>query len=101
MGERYWHIVIPFLFGILGYLLAMSTMNTGLRYFSLYGFHSAYTSHQSEAILLIRFLMAQSYAGYVCFLAWASGSISGPASKRAVGLAVINSGSTVGNIFGS
>lgn len=45
--------------------------------------------------------MAQSYAGYVCFLAWASESTSQPASKRAVALGLINSGATIGNIIGS
>ncbi|KAF8076334.1 sugar transporter [Lyophyllum atratum] len=80
--ERYWHIVLPLAVGVLGFLLAISTMNTALRYLSL-------------------FLMAQAYAGYVCFLAWASGTISRPSSKRAVALAVINSGSTIGNIAGS
>lgn len=81
-GERYWHIVCPLLGGVLGFLLAMSTMNIALRYLSL-------------------FLMAQAYAGYVCFLAWASGTISRPSSKRAVALAFINCGSTIGNIAGS
>lgn len=80
--ERCWHIVIPFVIGISGFLLAMSTMSITARYFSL-------------------FLMAQSYTGYVCFLAWASGSISRPSSKRAVALAIINCGSTIGNIAGS
>ncbi|RDB22566.1 hypothetical protein Hypma_010249 [Hypsizygus marmoreus] len=81
-SERYWHITLSLLIGIMGFLLAMSTMNITIRYLSL-------------------FLMAQSYAGYVCFLAWASGTISRPSSKRAVALAVINSGATVGNIIGS
>jgi len=80
-GERCWHITIPSLIGISGFLLAMSTMDIAARYFSL-------------------FLMAQSYTGYVCLLAWASGTISHP-SKRAVALAIINCGSTVGNIAGS
>lgn len=45
--------------------------------------------------------MVQAYSGYVCFLAWATGTISRPSSKRAVALALINCGSTVGNIIGS
>lgn len=81
-GERFWHIVFPLLVGVLGFLLAMSTMNVVSRYLSL-------------------FLMAQAYAGYVCFVAWASGTISMPSSKRAVALAFINCGSTIGNIAGS
>ena len=48
-----------------------------------------------------RFLQAQSYAGFICFLAWASGSMAYPASKRAVGLALLNTVSSLGNVFGS
>jgi len=80
--ERCWHIVGPLVFGILGFTIAMSTMNTAARYVSL-------------------FLMAQSYSGFICFLAWASGSISRPPSKRAVSLALINSVSSLGNVSGS
>lgn len=34
-GERCWHIVIPILIGMIGFLIAMLTMNTALRYLSL------------------------------------------------------------------
>lgn len=34
-GERYWHIVAPLLVGLLGYIIAMSTMNIAARYVSL------------------------------------------------------------------
>ncbi|KAJ7368244.1 MFS general substrate transporter [Mycena albidolilacea] len=81
VGERFWHIVVPLLIGILGFLLAMSTMNTFVRYISL-------------------FLMAQSYAGFIIYLSWASGTIR-PAYKRAVALAFINMVSSLGNIAGS
>ncbi|KAG5646599.1 hypothetical protein DXG03_002903 [Asterophora parasitica] len=67
---------------LLCFLIASTTMDTIVRYVSL-------------------FLMAQAYAGYVCFLAWSSGTLSRPSSKRAVALAFINCGSTVGNIAGS
>jgi len=48
-----------------------------------------------------RFLMAQSYAGFVCFLAWVSNSIPQPPAKRAVAIAFINAFSQLGNIAGS
>ncbi|KNZ79848.1 hypothetical protein J132_08506, partial [Termitomyces sp. J132] len=81
-GERFWHIAIPLLIAGLGFMISILTMNTMFRYLSM-------------------FLMAQGYAGHVCFLAWASGTFSRPSSKRAVALALINCGSTLGNIFGS
>src|SRR5437588_12237125 len=45
--------------------------------------------------------MAQSYAGFVCFLTWTSNTLARPPSKRAVALAFINSFSQLGNIAGS
>lgn len=47
------------------------------------------------------FLMAQSYAGFITFLAWVSNSIPRPPSKRAVALAFINAFSQLGNVAGS
>ncbi|KIL70100.1 hypothetical protein M378DRAFT_156155 [Amanita muscaria Koide BX008] len=79
MQERFWHIVLPLSVGCLGFIIAMSTMNTAMRYISL-------------------FLMAQIYSGFVCFLAWMSGSIPHPPSKRAVALAFINCFSQLGNV---
>ena len=45
--------------------------------------------------------MAQSYAGFIIFLAWVSISIARPPSKRAVALAFINAFSQLGNIAGN
>ena len=50
---------------------------------------------------ICRFLMAQSYAGFVCQYAWISNSFPRPPSKRAVALALINAFSQLGNIGGS
>ncbi|KAG2146784.1 MFS general substrate transporter [Suillus clintonianus] len=81
-GERFGHITIPLLVGIAGFMMAMATMNTAVRYFSL-------------------FLMAQSYTAFVVYWAWVSNSIPRPTSKRAVALAFINAFSSSGNIIGS
>ncbi|RPD66729.1 MFS general substrate transporter [Lentinus tigrinus ALCF2SS1-7] len=80
--ERFWHIATSLSFGIVGFIIAISTMNLAARYISL-------------------FLMAQSYAGFIIFLAWISNSIARPPSKRAVALAFINAFSQLGNIAGS
>ncbi|KAJ3510623.1 hypothetical protein NLJ89_g4574 [Agrocybe chaxingu] len=81
-GERFYHAVISFGVGILGFVIAIATMNTAARYISL-------------------FLMAQSYAGFVVLFAWMSNSFPRPPSKRAVALALINAFSQLGNISGS
>lgn len=38
--ERFWHIAIPLCFGIVGFVIAISTMNLAARYISLCVFHS-------------------------------------------------------------
>ncbi|KAF7355270.1 MFS general substrate transporter [Mycena sanguinolenta] len=82
VGERFFHIISSLGLGILGFIIAISTMNTAARYISL-------------------FLMAQSYAGFVVMYAWISNSFPRPPSKRAVALALINGFSQSGNISGS
>lgn len=45
--------------------------------------------------------MAQMFAGFICYLAWASSTVSNPPAKRAVALALINTISQTGNIVGA
>ncbi|GJE84982.1 MFS general substrate transporter [Phanerochaete sordida] len=82
VGERFWHIACPLALGVVGCIIAMATMNTAARYIAL-------------------FLLAQSYAAFITFLAWISNSIPRPPSKRAVALALINAFSQLGNVAGS
>ncbi|KAG8707758.1 hypothetical protein FRC09_001630, partial [Ceratobasidium sp. 395] len=81
-GERFFHVTVPLFIGIIGFVIAMSTMNIAARYISL-------------------FLMAQAYAGLIVLLSWVSNSIPRPPAKRAVALAFINAFSQLGNIAGS
>jgi len=68
--------------GILGFIIAMSTMNIGARYFSL-------------------FLMAQSFSGLIISYAWMNSSFYWPPSRRAAAIAFINAFSQLGDIAGS
>jgi len=81
-GERFWHMSIPYVIGIVGFIIAISTMNTAARYVSL-------------------FLMAQQYAGFVVLYTWVSNSFPRPPSKRAVAVALVNAFSQLGNVAGS
>ncbi|KAH9977701.1 MFS general substrate transporter [Lactifluus volemus] len=81
-GERFFHIAIPLSIGLIGFVIAISTMRLVARYIAL-------------------FLMAQSYAGFICFLTWTSNTFARPPSKRAVVLAFVNAFSQLGNIGGS
>ncbi|KAI9001386.1 MFS general substrate transporter [Trametes punicea] len=84
-GERFWHISGPFIGGILGFVIAICTMNTAARYVSLNN----------------RFLMANSYSGFVVMYTWVSNSFPRPPSKRAVAVALVNAFSQLGNVAGS
>ncbi|KAI0368084.1 MFS general substrate transporter [Pilatotrama ljubarskyi] len=81
-GERFYHISVPIFGGIVGFIIAICTMNTAARYVSL-------------------FLMAQSYAGFVVLYTWVSNSFPRPPSKRAVAVALVNAFSQLGNVAGS
>ncbi|KAI0268180.1 MFS general substrate transporter [Gloeopeniophorella convolvens] len=82
VGERCFHIVVPLAIGLVGFIIAAATMKLAARYVAL-------------------FLMAQSYAGFICFLAWTSNTFARPPSKRAVALAFVNAFSQLGNVAGS
>jgi MFS family permease len=78
-GDRFWHIICPQLVGIIGYMIAISTMNTTMRYISL-------------------FFMAQSSVAYVVSLTWVTNTFSQSQSKRAAAIALINTIATTGFI---
>lgn len=80
--ERFWHIVGPICFGVIGFVISMSTENVAARYVAL-------------------FLQASSYAGFIVFYSWISSSFPRPPAKRAVAIAMINAFSQLGNIAGS
>ncbi|KAF9075912.1 MFS general substrate transporter [Rhodocollybia butyracea] len=79
-SDRFWHITFSVGVAIIGYIMSVSTMNTAVRYISF-------------------FLMTQVHSSYVCFMAWASISVSTPSSKRATALALINTGGVFANII--
>ncbi|KAG1877330.1 MFS general substrate transporter [Suillus subluteus] len=81
-GDRFWHIVGPLLVGIAGFMIAISTMNTAMRYLSL-------------------FLMAQSQVAYVVFLTWILNTFSQSQSKRAAAIALVNTMASAGFISSS
>ncbi|KAF9452508.1 MFS general substrate transporter [Macrolepiota fuliginosa MF-IS2] len=82
MEERCMHVILPLVIGIVGFMMSMSTMNITIRYISM-------------------FLMAQTNAGFMCFLAWMSSTVSNPPVKRPVAIALINAISQSGNVLGS
>jgi hypothetical protein len=50
-GEKFFHIIGPEIFGIIGFAIAFATQKLAARYVAL-------------------FLMAQSYAGFIVFYSW-------------------------------
>ncbi|KAF8587872.1 MFS general substrate transporter [Ramaria rubella] len=81
-GERFFHIAIPNFLGLVGFVIAISTMSLPARYISL-------------------FLMALSSAGYIVFVTWISNIITRPPAKRAAAIAIVNAFSQSAGIPGS
>jgi MFS family permease len=81
-GDRFWHIAGPLPIGIVGFTIAISTMNTGMRYLSL-------------------FFMAQNAVAFVVFLTWVMDTFSQSQTKCAAAIALINTMSSAGLISSS
>jgi len=81
-GERSFHTIFSLCTGLVGFVVASSTMNVTARYMSL-------------------FLMAQSSTAMTTLFAWISSTFPHQPSKRAVIIAFINAFSQLGNIAGS
>ncbi|PPQ74010.1 hypothetical protein CVT24_012617 [Panaeolus cyanescens] len=81
-GERCYHIIVPTVIAVTGHIVVMATLNRWARYFAF-------------------FLIAQSPAAQICFLAWMSNSFPESSAKRAVAIGIASSISQVGGIAGS
>ncbi|KAF8514246.1 major facilitator superfamily domain-containing protein [Hysterangium stoloniferum] len=81
-GERFLHITGWWWAVILGYIISLSTMAVGGRYFSM-------------------FLMASGYAGFALTMVWVSNAIPRPPAKRAAAIGLANGFGNIGNLIGS
>ncbi|KAH7904472.1 major facilitator superfamily domain-containing protein [Hygrophoropsis aurantiaca] len=81
-GERFFHMTAWWWVVIVGYIISLSTMATGGRYFSL-------------------FLMTTGYCGFTLTLVWVSNAIPRPPAKRAAAIGLVNGFGNVGNLMGS
>lgn len=79
--ERYLHIVIPLAVTVAANIVAVSTTNTGARYFAM------------------MLLPCSMYSGSTIVLSWISNSLAQPAAKRAAGIALINAIVNTPNIW--
>ncbi|KAG2122956.1 major facilitator superfamily domain-containing protein [Suillus cothurnatus] len=81
-GERFFHIFGWSWVAIVGYIVSLSTMATGGRYFSL-------------------FLMTTGYAGFALILTWVANAIPRPPAKRSVAMGLVNGFGNLGYLMGS
>jgi hypothetical protein len=89
-------ILWPMLVGIIGFIIACTTLNTGARCALLH--RSAQNEAEAPLADVSLFLMSQSYASFVVMLAWISSTIARPPAKRAAAIAFINCFSQLGNV---
>lgn len=71
-GERTLHVIIPLICALVAFIIAVATLNTGARYFSM--------------ILMIPSL----YCAFVVILTWISNCCPRPPAKRAISIAMVN-----------
>jgi len=81
-GERFFHIAGWWWVVILGYIIGLSTVAVGGRYFSM-------------------FLMTSGYAGFALTMVWVSNAIPRPPAKRAAAIGLVNGFGNIGNLIGS
>ncbi|KAG2065570.1 MFS general substrate transporter, partial [Suillus decipiens] len=81
-GDRFWHTACPLFVAMVGFMIALSTMNTAVRYLSL-------------------FFMAQAPVAHIISLTWVMNTFSQSQSKRAVVIASINAMTSLGSIGSS
>ncbi|WVN90862.1 uncharacterized protein L203_106105 [Cryptococcus depauperatus CBS 7841] len=82
-NERTLHIICPFFITIIANVIAISTTKVAPRY------------------LAMCLLPASFYGASCCILSWVSSSITGPAVKRAIAIAIINATCNTPNIWTS
>ncbi|KAL0574876.1 hypothetical protein V5O48_007088 [Marasmius crinis-equi] len=81
-GERFFHIAGWWWGVIVGFIIALSTMNTAARYVSM-------------------FFMACGYVGFSMTLVWVSNIFPRPPAKRAAAIGIVNGTGNLGNLIGA
>lgn len=82
-GERFWHVVGPLLLAMVSFIIAVSTLNTGARYFAM--------------VIMVPSL----YCSFTTILSWMSNSCPRPPLKRAIALSLMNCLSNSASIWNS
>uniref|UniRef100_A0A0L0NVJ3 Membrane protein n=1 Tax=Candidozyma auris TaxID=498019 RepID=A0A0L0NVJ3_CANAR len=71
-GERFWHVVLPLIVALIAFIIAVSTLNIGARYFSM--------------VIMVPAI----YCSFTTILSWMSNSCPRPPLKRAIALSLMN-----------
>lgn len=71
-GERFWHVVSPLVIALISFIIAVSTLNTGARYFAMV------------------IMVPSIYCSFTTILSWMSNSVPRPPLKRAIALSLMN-----------
>lgn len=71
-GERFYHVVIPMVVSLVSFIISVSTLNTGARYFAM--------------VMMVPSL----YCSFTTILSWMSNSVPRPPLKRAIAISLMN-----------
>lgn len=82
-GERFWHVVAPLFISLISFIINVSTLNVGARYFGM--------------VIMIPSL----YCSFTTILSWMSNCVPRPPLKRAIALSIMNCLSNSASIWNS
>ncbi|CCE62648.1 hypothetical protein TPHA_0C05000 [Tetrapisispora phaffii CBS 4417] len=71
-GERFWHVVLPLFVALIAFIIAVSTLNTGARYFAMC------------------LMPSGLYCSYTIIISWISLIVPRPPLKRAIAISIMN-----------
>lgn len=82
-GERFWHVIFPLFISLISFIINVSTLNVGARYFGMC------------------IMVPSLYCSFTVILAWMSNCVPRPPLKRAIALSTMNCVSNSASIWNS
>lgn len=82
-GERFWHVVSPMVISLIAFIINVSTLNVGARYFGMC------------------IMIPSLYCSFTTILSWMSNCVPRPPLKRAIALSTMNCISNSASIWNS
>ncbi|EKM53442.1 uncharacterized protein PHACADRAFT_211138 [Phanerochaete carnosa HHB-10118-sp] len=99
-GERFFHVSGPWWSVMIGYIIALSTMSVGGRYFAMFLMTGGYAGW----LLITPVTLLKGYirfSGFALTLVWTANVVPRPPAKRTAAIAIVNGIGNLGTLIGS